>query len=347
LPTRLSLLALISLVCAGTHAAAPASFVQNNDIPPRLQWNANNGYCGEVAFINAGLYYGQYLSQYDVRVIASQNKAQNLTSSQLLLGVNDVLTATQLHLDAVAWNTSTGQSSSSFLTWVKAKVLAGNPVVIGVFMNYNKFYGSNAVNAGDPDYDHIVSVVGVESKTMFAVPTRYFSDDILKLSDHGIWTGTPNKMPQYLFNYAFGTFQGTRQQANASTAQVYTLPLGNRNYGIALTGVTDTDRSTVPVRLSTSVNHESPPMKEGTNSRPASTPLTLTVTISNLKPNVSYNVYRYSSMALVPNSAFNRSASKAAQKWSFKITSGSTYVFKLNINSNETAAFRAVPASAL
>jgi len=28
------------------------------DIPPRYQWNANNGYCGEVAFISVGLYYG-------------------------------------------------------------------------------------------------------------------------------------------------------------------------------------------------------------------------------------------------------------------------------------------------
>ena len=32
------------------------------DIPPRFQWNANNGYCGETAFISVGLYYGQYCS---------------------------------------------------------------------------------------------------------------------------------------------------------------------------------------------------------------------------------------------------------------------------------------------
>lgn len=32
------------------------------DIPPRYQWNANNGYCGEVSFISVGLYYGQYCS---------------------------------------------------------------------------------------------------------------------------------------------------------------------------------------------------------------------------------------------------------------------------------------------
>ena len=88
-------------------------------------------------------------------------------------------------------------------------------------------------------------------------------------------------------------------------------------------------------------------MKEGSNVRPAAAPLTLTVTVSDLKPNVVYNLYRYSSVSAVPNAAFNRNAAKASQKWRIKITSGSSYVFKLGINSNETAVFRAVPSTAL
>jgi len=327
-------------------APAASSFEITNDIPARLQWNANKGYCGEVAFINAGLYYGQYLSQYDIRAIASPNKTQNLVSAQLLLGVNDTFAATQLHLNATPWKTSNKQSSSSFLTWVKSNVISKYPVIIGVYTNEYKFNGTTNVNAGDTDYDHIVTVTGVTSKTALNNPATYYGDDVLRLIDHGIWTGTSNNLPQYTFNYPFSSFQGTRQQANASTAPVYTLPLGNSNFGIAITGVTDLDGSTVPVRLATSANSESPSMKDGSTTRPASKPLTLTITVSNLKPNVSYNLYRYNSVASVPNSGFNKNASKAFQTLPVKISSGSTFVTKMTINSNEIAIFRAVPSAA-
>lgn len=61
-------------VTTPTPTPTPKNFSVSNDIPPRLQWAANNGYCGEVSFANAGLYYGQYLSQFDIRDIASQKK---------------------------------------------------------------------------------------------------------------------------------------------------------------------------------------------------------------------------------------------------------------------------------
>jgi len=41
-----------------------------------FQWDANYGYCGEVSLISAGLYYGQYISQYDARALASPNVPQ-------------------------------------------------------------------------------------------------------------------------------------------------------------------------------------------------------------------------------------------------------------------------------
>jgi hypothetical protein len=87
-------------------------------------------------------------------------------------------------------------------------------------------------------------------------------------------------------------------------------------------------------------------MKEGSNTRPGSSPLTLTITVSNLKPNVTYNLYRYNSAASVPNSGFNKNASKALQKWPIKIASGSTFVSRTTIQSNEIAIFRAVPSTA-
>jgi len=43
------------------------------DLPTQVQWPANFGYCGEISFIVAGLYYGQYLSQYDARALVSRD----------------------------------------------------------------------------------------------------------------------------------------------------------------------------------------------------------------------------------------------------------------------------------
>jgi len=335
-------------VSAPARPAAATTYTAGSRLPPRIQWNANYGYCGETAFVSAGLYYGQYISQYDARAIASKNTRQSLESSQLLLGVNDVAAAKAMHLNATAFNTAKQSTSRAFLTWVKSNVVAGSPVVIGVFANQARFYGTANLNAGDTEYDHIVTVTGITSTRSLTGPTTgpttYYADDVLTFNDGGLWTGT-NGQPQNSFSYSFGTFATTRQRANSKTGAVYSLKSG-ANYGIAITGIIDLNRDTVPVRLTTSVNAETPTMVDGSNTRPAAKPVTLTITVSSLKPGTTYNLYRYSSMANVPDSAFNANAAKAAQKWTITIPSGSTYTLTQTINSNEIAVYRAVPAGA-
>ena len=327
-------------------AATPAAttYTAGSKLPPRIQWNANYGYCGETAFISAGLNYGQYISQYDARALASKNTRQSLESSQLLLGVNDVAAAKAMHLTATAFNTAKQPTSTAFLTWVKTNVTAGYPVVIGVFMNQSRFYGTANLNAGDTEYDHIVAVTGITSNYALTGPTKYYADDVLTFNDNGLWNGT-NGQPQNTFSSTFGTFATTRQKANARTAAVYSLKSG-ADYGIAITGIIDLNRDTVPVRLTTSVNAETPTMVDGSNTRPSGTPVTLTITVSSLRPGTTYNLYRYSSMANVPDSKFNANAAKAAQKWTITIPSGSTYTMTQTINSNEVAVYRAVPVGA-
>lgn len=325
--------------------AAAATYSVLNPLPPRIQWNANYGYCGETSFISAGLSYGQYLSQYDARAIASNNAPQNRSSSQLLLGVNDVAAAKAMHLAATPFNTAAQTSTAAFLTWVKANVIAGRPVVMGVFMNQSRFYGTTNLNAGDAEYDHIVIATGITSTHPLTGPAVYYADDILTFNDNGLWTGTPTGQPQNTFSCSFGTFVASRQQANAKTAAVYSLKNGG-NYGIAITGVIDLSRETVPVRLTTSVNAELPAIAKNSTTRPAAKPVTLTVTVSGLTPGVTYNLYRYTSMAAVPDSNINANAAKAAQKWTVKIASGSTYTMTQTINSNEIAVYRAVPIGA-
>ena len=347
LPPGAALTNPVSRAIAGTPIAAtpaPTTYTAGSKLPPRIQWDANYGYCGETAFISAGLNYGQYISQYDARALASKNARQGLESSQLLLGVNDVAAAKAMHLSATAFNTAQQPTAPAFLTWVKSNVTAGYPVVIGVFVNQSRFYGLTNLNAGDAEYDHIVAVTGITSTHPLTGPTTYYADDVLTFNDNGEWTGT-NGQPQNVFNYSFGTFATTRQRANAKSAAVYSLKSG-ADYGIAITGIIDLSRETVPVRLTTSTNAEIPAMVDGSNTRPAAKPVTLTITVSNLKPGTTYTLYRYNTMANVPDSNINANAAKAAQKWTIKVAAGTTYTMTQTINSNETAVYRAVPVGA-
>ncbi len=331
---------------AVTHRHTPKdTYSVSNNIPPRLQWNTNNGYCGEVSMISAGLYYGQYISQYDARAIASNNEAQNKSSAQLLIGVNDTYAATQMHLTYIEWNTATEKSTNSFLAWVAGNVTAGYPVAIGIFTNEYLFYGKTNPDAGDGQYDHIVPVTGVASNSPLTNPATYYSSDIITFNDNGLWTGTSNGQPQYIFSYPFGSFQATRQQANAENGSIYSIDSKPANYGITITGVIDQNHETVPVNVATNVNYEKPAIQNGSNVRPSPEPLTLTITVSKLTSGASYNLYHYNSMANVPNGAFNANAAQAYEKWNF-VASGTTHQITENIQSNNEAIYRAVPASA-
>jgi hypothetical protein len=329
---------------AGAATGSTATWSVDNPIPPRLQWNENNGYCGETAFISAGLYYGQYLSQYDARAIASNDTPQYETDAQLLLGVNDQYAATQMRLTSSEWTPGTGSTTDDFLAWVKGEVIQGYPVAIGVYENQSLFYNTTKPNAGDPKYDHIVIVTGVTSHHPLTLPATYYADDELKFSDNGLWTGTTGTKPQYVFDYPFGTFQATRQAANTPTGNVYSLADTVRNYGIAITGIADPDHQTVPVRVATSVNDETPQIGHQSNTRPAPMPLTLTVTVSGLHPGTTYNLYRYDDASKVPTTAFNEHAADASWTTQFTATAAS-HTITQSVDSDDQVIYRAVPAS--
>lgn len=323
--------------------AGGATWSVDNPIPPRLQWNENNGYCGETAFISAGLYYGQYLSQYDARSIASDGTPQYEPDAQLLLGVNDRHAATQMRLTSSAWTPGTTSTTDDFLAWVKGEVIRGYPVAVGVYENENLFYGSTDPDAGDPKYDHIVIVTGVTSHHPLTLPASYYADDELKFSDNGLWTGTPGTTPRYVFDYPFGTFQATRRQANTPTGNVYALADAVRNYGTAITGIADQDHQAVPVRVATSVNDETPQIGHHSSTRPAPMPLTLTVTLSDLQPGTTYDLYRYDDVSTVPTAAFAQHGAGASWKAQFTAT-GTTHTLTQPVRSSDQVIYRAVPA---
>ncbi len=324
-------------------------------IPPRQQWQVNYGYCGEVSFISAGLYYGQYVSQYTARAAATPGVDQSRSDSQLLLTTNDLTAATNMHLNAVEWNGGNPATTNEFLAWVKGYVVAGYPVIIGIYVNQL----APGTLAGFSEYDHIVPVNGIASNHPLVpgLNQTYYADDVLQFSDNSGYyhadypdPGNDPTLADFLFQYDFGTFQRTRIDANADLAPPYSLPShvgsSTENAGVAITGVIDVDNETVPVRLATDRNDESPAITDGSNLRPPSEPLTLTATVFGLTAGASYKVYEYDSLAAIPNAAFNAHASAASRTFTFT-ASDSTYVLPaMGILSNQVAAFRAVPASA-
>jgi hypothetical protein len=298
-----------------------------------------------VSLICAGLYYGQYLSQYDARALASPNIDQSNASSQLLLGPensnNDERAARAMRLLYAEWDYTREQSTADFLAWVKQQILNGFPVAIAVYMNLSVF-GKGSDN--DPVYDHIVPVVGIETNHG-PDDGRYYADDVLIFSDNGVYTPDHAPVP-YIFCYKFGEFQMNRTEANSSSAGIYSLPTMSKkvkNFGIAITGIA-TDGSTCPVRVATSTNQESR-IADGSDKRPKPTSLALTATIAGLTPGVAYKLYRYDSMSVVPESGFNRHADKAAKVWDITTPATSTTVFE-TIMSDQVAAYRAVRADA-
>jgi len=53
------------------------------------QWANNNGYCGEVDLIQAGLNNGQWMSQYDARLVCCSGLGQAGTCSKSSQGRYD------------------------------------------------------------------------------------------------------------------------------------------------------------------------------------------------------------------------------------------------------------------
>jgi len=335
------LVSCAALVLAAGMAMAAPEARHKNAIPPRLQWEANGGYCGEVSLISAGLYYGQYLSQFDARVCAIGKTPQS--QGELLLGDNDQRAAARMHLRCEEWNGPNTRGSRAFLRWVKRHVVRGHPVAIGVFNNEYQLYNNTDPTAGDPQYDHIVPVLGIRSRHPLG-DGQYHADDRLTFSDNGLW-GRPFHYP-YLYTYRFAAFPRDRARANARKGPLYSLPRPGRNYGIAILGVKDSDGDTLPVRVKTSVNHELPAMIDGSNARPASMPLELQITVSGLTPGVSYRLYRYDGLDAVPDSRFNAHATSAAAMWKIRIASGTTYVLSQKIRSDQTVVYRAVRTTA-
>lgn len=132
--------------------------------------------------------------QYDVRAAATGGTQ---TGGSYIVGQNDAATANALRLRHEEYPPAQ-RSAPAYLAWVKAQTRRGAAPTICVYCNECLFYGHcSDPSAGDPEYDHITSVVSVSSAFD---DDLYHPEDVLVFSDHGLWA--PGKQPQYYFRCA-------------------------------------------------------------------------------------------------------------------------------------------------
>ena len=232
-------------------------------VVPFYQWQSNNGYCGEVSMIQAGLNHGQWMSQFNARLICGTGLSQSGPrgwckshdnqphhNAQLLLetpgtgvtGTYEYANAPRCLANARLAGTTypylTGFKTANigiagyqdYLSWIKSEVIAGHQVTIGVLVQ----------GADDPQYDHIVSVTAIGTNHS-PLDSSYYGDDVLYFDDHGLYNldgDTPadvnpaiplgagrdnTRCTPYIFGYAFDSLSGTREEANRNSAQAYSI----------------------------------------------------------------------------------------------------------------------------
>jgi len=306
----------------------PSSFIHAIvilDIPPREQWCWSDqcpgvGYCGETGLQSAALHFGSWVSQEIVR--NSDGPCSNKLSGQcqLLVGVNDVTSATNLKLKYTTWNSnlSTPQSTA-FLSWIKSSLDLGYPIVAG-------FY---AVGGTDSDYDHIMIIIGYDSTTSGTVSYVYWNDfsqqATTKVSVSGLFK--------------------TRSTCTDS-AQIFCLPL-NTNFAIRLEGNQDSNGETLRAKLSVSSWTEPDYSSEDQVSpKPAPISLASNLTISGVTKGSQYAILRFDDYSIVPTSNFGNST-RIAKQYCFtapadgivnvvvpdKLLSNQSYFFRIVRNS--------------
>jgi hypothetical protein len=293
-------------------------------VTPFYQWENNQGYCGEVTLMQAGMNNGQWMSQADARLVcggqangvdgptgaamyqSGPDQAAGKTyceaypssggdqNTQLLLEDaapdNPTRCLTNARLAFKTYDYESGDNVGvsgyqHYMAWVKAEMIAGHQVTIGVLDDNT-----------EPVYNHIVTVVAIGTNHDPS-DASYYDDDVIYIEDHGATTitngasapaippgvgGTTGCTP-YVFGYAFGTFgmtdaQYLAQGGGGDTGVTYAEvipgladqnscwggnglgsgpPETGHNYAFSVSGPADDDSVTLPVALriaSSSIN---------------------------------------------------------------------------------------------
>jgi hypothetical protein len=236
------------------------------NIPPRLQWPNNNGYCGENSIQACGLYYGDYISEGLCRRVAG---------GELLIYVNDTTALNILSFTYNEWDPNPPPQYMNYLDWVKQYLNKKQPVIIVVYIK----------GLTDPDYDHIIPAIGFYAKNV----NTYTATDSLTYNSN---------FDTVSFRRRFSTLYDTRSMSGNGATYSYCIPQ-NVDYGVAVTGNKDPGRLTRPVHIAIDSNDE-PNVSLG---QPACV-LRAAITADSLTIGKSYALLRYNNYLTVPSTGF-------------------------------------------
>jgi hypothetical protein len=246
------------LVDGTTPPPASTYIYPRQPLQPFYQWENNDGYCGEVSMMQAGLNNGQWMSQFNARLICGTGLSQSGPpgacaahqgqvnyNAQLLIedpgtGVsgpntyaNAALCLSNSRLSATTYNYSAQSSGvagyEEYMSWVKQQVIAGNQVTLAVLLN----------GGTDPQYDHEVAVIKIGTNHSPTDPA-YYPDDVIYFDDHGVYTLSGSRFTSnpaippgagsdstgctpFVYGYTFGSLPNTRAGANRENAQAYSI----------------------------------------------------------------------------------------------------------------------------
>lgn len=293
-------------LCLSFHGISQVS--KHLNIPARLQWDNDGGYCGETSIQMIGLYYGNYISQNSCRMIAG---------GEVLIGNdNGEVALDKMAFNYEAWDyTKAAPQYQNYLVWLKKQLYRSHPVIITVFVD----------GETNTDYDHIIPAIGFS-----AIDTNSFNN-MDQLDFHSCYD------PAF-FTRTFQSIWDTRSMAGNGATNTYCIPR-DVDYAVAVTGIKDIDHVTKPVQLT--INRwDEPNVSIGES--PAT--ITATIKIDSLIIGESYALLRYNTFSSVPSSHFSEAGTSSTQYFTATATQ---QIFTASFASNSCAFYRCVPTQLL
>jgi len=135
------------------------------DIPGRQMWGwgpGKSGYSGSCTTQMVGIYFGNYVSQDQVRAIAG--------GDEILIEKNLLTALASFQYNFTAFESTKKEQYKNFIIWLKSNLDMGHPVIVGVFWK-----GPTSSHRANGMYDHIIPIVGYSSQDV----VRYHDDDII------------------------------------------------------------------------------------------------------------------------------------------------------------------------
>jgi hypothetical protein len=275
--------------CDATSCEQPSrKYSKMLPMQPGIQWNQHGGYCGAWSFQRAALAKGAYISQQQVRDHAEFGGGHD----EEILNTNIDSAFEKLHIrhDNFEFNVLPTPQSTEYLKFMKKHLVADNPVIWMVMFDGDSSptAGYTMDNTTNGIYGHVEPVVGIMSDHDLSDGTVYdddvfaYFDDASKTTHYATATEVPG---QCEFQAGAATCQ-----SRCPTGYFGQCVWDQRGYIYAVQDLADA-RDAVPVSLSISPYASEPYTRGG------ETPIDITgtLTISELKVGMTYDIYRWDS----------------------------------------------------